>query len=238
MLRINWGKSQLLPTHKLVYLGHTIDTTLMTLTLPEEKVQKILKGCQSTLHKDIVSVRDLSRLIGMMSAATLAVLPAPLHYRELQHLKIRTHSPSRLWYFLDMELKAEVEWWIEMLNRWNGHLILPLTPDLVIETDASLLGWGAATEQMNTGGLWSEEERTHHINLLELASGALPTKTFTKGRKNFHVLLRMDNTTAIAYINRMGGLVQACPPPTLHHDNYGPSCTSVSYSSPHGMQCC
>ena len=27
-------------------------------------------------------------------------------------------------------------------------------------------------------------------------------KTFTKGRKNIHVLL---NTTAIAYINRMGG---------------------------------
>ena len=47
--RINWGKSQLLPTHKLVYLGLTIDTTLMTLTLPEEKVQKTLKGCQFTL---------------------------------------------------------------------------------------------------------------------------------------------------------------------------------------------
>jgi hypothetical protein len=60
-----------------VYLGLTIDTALMTLTLPEEKVQKILKGCQSTLRKDMVSVRDLSRLIGMMSATTLAVLPAP-----------------------------------------------------------------------------------------------------------------------------------------------------------------
>ena len=43
--RINWGKSQLLPTHKLVYLGLTIDTTVMTLTLPEEKVLKILKRC-------------------------------------------------------------------------------------------------------------------------------------------------------------------------------------------------
>ena len=58
---------------------------------------------------------------------------------------------------------------------------------------------------MSTGGLWSKEERTHHINLLELAGRALATKTFTKGRKNIHVLLRMDNTTAIAYINRMGG---------------------------------
>ena len=46
----------------------------------------------------------------------------------------------------------------------------PNSPTHPIERDALLLGWGAATEQMSTGGLWSEEEeRTHHINLQELA---------------------------------------------------------------------
>ena len=55
--------------------------------------------------------------------------------------------------FLNEESKAELEWWIEMLNWWNGRPILPLTPDLVIETDASLVGWGAATGEMSTGGL-------------------------------------------------------------------------------------
>jgi hypothetical protein len=40
----------------------------MTLTLPEEKVQKILKGCQSTLRKDMVSVRDLST--GSLASST------------------------------------------------------------------------------------------------------------------------------------------------------------------------
>ena len=172
----------------------------MTLTLPEEKVQKILKGCQSALRKDRVSVRDWSSLIGMMSATTLAVLPAQLHYRELQILKIRalkTTQSFQTMVLLNEESKAGLEWWIAMLNRWNGRPILRLVPDLVIETDASLLGWGAATEQTSTGGLWSEQERTHHIR----AGGALATK----GRENIHVLLKMDNTTAIAYINRMGG---------------------------------
>ena len=92
-----------------------------------------------------------------------------------------------------------------MLRKWNGRLILPLIPDIVIEMDASLLGWGAATNRMSTGGLWTQQERVHHINLLELAGGALATKTFTKGPKDIYVLLKMDNTTAIAYINRMGG---------------------------------
>ena len=206
--RINWEKSQLSPTHKLLYLGFTIDTTLMTLTLPEGKVQNIIKECQSALCKEVVSVRDLSRLIGMMSATTLAVLPAPLHYRELQEMKIHALKTSQSFdtiVHLNEKSRKELQWWVATLKKWNGRPILPLKPDLIIETDASLLGWGAAVGERSTGGLWAVQERSLHINVLELAGGALATKTFTKDRENIHVLLKMDNTTSIAYINRMGG---------------------------------
>lgn len=64
----------------IAYLGLTIDTTLMILTLLEGKVQKITRECRIVLHKDKVSMRNLSRLIGMMSVTTQAVIPAPLHY--------------------------------------------------------------------------------------------------------------------------------------------------------------
>ena len=77
-------------------------------------------------------------------------------------------------------------------------------PDLVVETDASLLGWGAVSEEVHTGGLWSEKERTQHINCLELMAGALAVRTFAKHKRNIHVRLQMDNKTAIFYINRMG----------------------------------
>ena len=68
--RINWGKSQLTPSQQLTYLGLVTNTTLMSLTLPQVKVQKILKGCHSAPQRDRISVRDLSRLIGMMSATS------------------------------------------------------------------------------------------------------------------------------------------------------------------------
>jgi hypothetical protein len=57
----------------------------------------------------LVLVRDLSR---MMSAT------------ELQDLKIRTLKKTQSFQtmvFLNEESKAELEWWIEMLNRWNGR---------------------------------------------------------------------------------------------------------------------
>ena len=36
--------------------------------------------------------------------------------------------------------------WQESLQSWNGKAVLEPNPDIVIETDASLLGWGAVLE--------------------------------------------------------------------------------------------
>lgn len=44
-----------------------------------------------------------------------------------------------------------------------------------------------------------------HINELELMAVFLGLKCFASDKKNYNILLRVENTTAIAYINRMGG---------------------------------
>ena len=197
--RINWEKSQLVPT-QVIGIHNRCDQDET-----EEKVQQIITDCQSATNRGRVTVRELSKLIGRMSATMLAVLPAPLCYRELQQLKNRAFATSQSYdttVTLSKEAIVELRWWTRMLRDWNGRQILPPTPDLIIETDASLLGWGAASAQGSTGGLWSEEERAYHINALELMGRA---KTFAKGRQNIHIHLRMDNRTAMTYINGMGG---------------------------------
>ena len=67
------------------------------------------------------------------------------------------------------------------------------------------LGGGAVCKEVRTGGLWSQNERLLHINCLELLAGAFAVKCFTKNQICLHVRLRMDNTTAIAYLNKLGG---------------------------------
>ncbi len=79
--------------------------------------------------------------------------------------------------------------------------------DLVIESDASLIGWGAVCNHQQTGGPWSREEQNLHINCLELLAATLALKSFTKGQTGLSVLLKMDNTTAVAYVNNQGGTV-------------------------------
>ena len=54
---------------------------------------------------------------------------------------------------LGAEAKAELKWWMTELERWNGRPLALATPSLEIESDASMLGWGAASQGMTTGGL-------------------------------------------------------------------------------------
>ena len=88
----------------------------------------------------------------------------------------------------------------------NGAPILPATPVLVIESDASNMGWGATNGHEQTGGLWSVEEAVHHINYLELMAVFLALKTFTRDQSQCTVLCKSDNVTAVSYLNHKGGL--------------------------------
>jgi hypothetical protein len=80
------------------------------------------------------------------------------------------------------------------------------TPVLVITTDASLEGWGAHSGGVSTGGRWKDSERTDHINVLELRAILLALQAFANHVGTGFIQLFSDNTTAIAYVNKLGGV--------------------------------
>ena len=207
--RINWEKSALVPTQMIQYLGLKVDSTQMTIALPKDKLRGIVQSCSQASRENSITIRDLARLIGKMTATAMAVLPAPLCYRSLQRLKnqslFATSGDYEAKVLLDQAAREELQWWRYELQQWNGRPLQPPNADLTIETDASLLGWGAVAEGVSTGGQWSEEERQNHINHLELMGAALAVQTFAKDETISHVHLRMDNQTAVCYINHMGG---------------------------------
>ncbi|CAB4020243.1 Transposon Ty3-G Gag-Pol poly, partial [Paramuricea clavata] len=100
------------------------------------------------------------------------------------------------------ETENQIAWWRDHLLAWNGRALFQKPIDLIIETDASRKGWGAYCQGISTGGPWCLEEKRLHINCLELLAGSLAIKTFTKDKVCAHVKLLMDNTAAVAYINK------------------------------------
>ena len=61
---------------------------------------------------------------------------------------------------LNIKSRTELTWWIENLRFYNGRTFSQLNPQVIIQTDASLTGWGAVCYGVQTSGQWSEEERT------------------------------------------------------------------------------
>ena len=216
-LIINNKKSQLEPSQELVFLGLTISTVSMQVFLPKEKVTWIQQEAKQLHSKLEVSVQKLATFVGMTTAATQAIRVAPLFHRHLQALINRVvplassieevkqsyHQLVRM----TVEATQELKWWMQEMQSHNGSPLLRDPPNLVIESDASRLGWGATLkdQELKTGGQWSTSEQEMHINCLELVAASLAIQTFAKEKRNVNILVRTDNVSARAYINHFGG---------------------------------
>ena len=60
------------------------------------------------------------------------------------------------------------------------------------------------------GGYWIVEEQEQSINSLELLVTFLGLQTFTSTKRKVVILLRLNNVTTMAYLNKMGGPHSDC----------------------------
>ena len=64
---------------------------------------------------------------------------------------------------------------------------------------------GAVCFGETTQGLWSASEKLRHIYELELLAVHFALKCFKSHIKGKHVRVKSDNSTAVCYLNAMGG---------------------------------
>ena len=208
---VNSEKSHLSPSQEIEFLGLQVDSQNTLLRLPGEKLRLIRKEAIELLQKERVSARHLSQFIGKLNAASQAILVAPLFYRALQGDLQRALTQGCQNYnrqlALSPQAKEELGWWQTHLTHWNGRTTLRRPIQITIQSDASLAGWGAVCSGVKTGGSWTPQEREMHINCLELLATELAMKSFIKDHRGVSVLLQLDNSTAVAYINNLGGTV-------------------------------
>ena len=205
---INIPKSSLTPKQRLEFLGFVLDTRQMTIALPETKLHGLQKMCKKMVRLDVTSLRELARLLGTMVASHPAILPAPLHYRCLERTKsqaLRKGLPYETEVQVDAGMLDDLRWWQDKLSKHNGRTLQVSQWDVTIESDASMMGWGASCQDTPTGGPWTKEEKANSINYLELLAAFLALQSFASGKRSVRILLRIDNITAIAFLNRMGG---------------------------------
>ncbi|XP_059182347.1 uncharacterized protein LOC131961092 [Centropristis striata] len=204
---INAEKSVLSPAQEIIFLGLSLDSVSFTARLSAERV-RVFRTCLALFRPGkSVRFRLCLRLLGLMASAILVVRLGRLHMREFQ-LWVASCGLDPVRHGARM-----VPGCARSLRHWRVPSFLtrgvPMGSVLsrkVVTTDASLTGWGGIHEGRSVRGVWSVGLQRSHINFLELSAVFLSLKHFLPSLMGHHVLVRTDNTTTVAYINRQGGL--------------------------------
>ena len=159
-----------------------INSTEMTLTLPQEKKGKIMKQCQNLLGKLSASIRKLSQLISRLASTAMAVLPAPSHCRAMQRQQILELQETGLQlknnFFCGSEDRIGLVGTKSSLSQ--GKINNFCISSVIIAFDASLKGWGAFCQDHRTAVSWTLLESKCFINVLELKATKFAILTFTR----------------------------------------------------------
>ena len=205
---VNFKKSVLYPTTKIEHLGFVLDSVNMTISLPEKKVAQIVALSVTFLANGGLSVDQLHSLVGRLESVRPAVELAPLHYRGLQLLLrpfLRSECGKKVFITLSQAARSDLEWW-RSLTVSTSFAPLRRSSSLVqMSADASgLAGWGGHSSRGQfCQGAWIGKELSWHINLKELVAAKRSIEFMMQDGDT--ITMNLDNRTAAAFINRMGG---------------------------------
>ena len=232
---IEMDKSVTTPCQVLDFLGYTVSTAgKPSFSVPAERMSKLMGTLREVQAAGTgwVKVRRVASLAGQLMSMSLALSPARLFTRGLYDVVkpvARGDMPGG-WNAkvrLTADALSEVAFWIGGLPKWNGQLMFRDPGGVVIETtsDASgIHGWGGwvfapqveshvpwevnTVRTFDAQGRWRLLEAQEHINLQELRAQLFTLLALrSKIPRGSRIRPRLDNTTAIAYINNGGGRV-------------------------------
>ena len=208
-------KSVLIPSQSLTFLGFNLNSVSMTVTLTQEKRDQLESLCTEAMIGEDLSIRFVAKVIGKVVSALPGMEFGRLHYRNLERDKIYALSANQGDYDALMQLspaaKEELRWWCD--NVGHGYRrIQHASYSHSFQVDASDSGWGIACttdESLQSHGFWSQEQRSFHINVRELYVVFICLTVFCKEMSDTHIRFEIDNTTAVSYVNGMGGCKSA-----------------------------
>ena len=158
---MNHGKSSLVPSQDMTYLGMQILSVWFIAKPTETRVVNLLNIIEEFLSSPSPPAALWRRLLGHLSSLTLLVKGGMLRMRSLQ-LRLRSE-----WNFRDDYLRIpwdplcqeDLLWWSRATQQREGvDLSLPV-PDLSFYSDASDVGWGAIIGEQQVSGVWTPSQK-------------------------------------------------------------------------------
>nr|WP_300148092.1 reverse transcriptase domain-containing protein [Propionicimonas sp.] len=200
-------KCHLAPSCEQEFLGFTVRTSpAVVYAVPADKRRAIkheirrLLGAPGPVH-----VRRVAHVAGLCLSVSRAIMPAKLLLRNVY----RDIADAPSWnarFRLSCAARADLAWWLEGLEGWNGACPLPLPADVRCATDASELGWGATWAGGEASGPWTDALAQCSNNVRESMAVLNALRVFAPQWAGKTVLFECDNATTVAHLNGFGRL--------------------------------
>ena len=121
-------------------------------------------------------------IFGHLASLERLVPHGRLRMRTLQwHLKAHwspESDPPSLPVTLPREVRRDLSLWMVRDHLVTGVRFGTPAPDLHLYSDASCSGWGSHLFDQHVSGVWSDQEKLLHINLLEMKALFLGLQSF------------------------------------------------------------
>ena len=206
---LNYSKSQLTPTTKIDFLGFTIDTIKFTVSLTDSKLDNLIKSITNAMGRKVITIRELSRIIGKIVATFPSCRQAPLHYRVLERFKIKMLRQHKGKYSKKIVLNAscfqELNWWKEHLDKdMVTRSLHAVEISQHVFTDASLGAFGGCWGDRTIQSKFTEQQAGLSINTKELLAIFYTISAFGEDLAGENVLVHCDNMVAVSCVCKFG----------------------------------
>ena len=109
----------------ITFLGNVIDSVSMTVTLPKEKVDRIKDECLRLQKKNKTSIREVSRVMGILVSSFSAVDYGTLHNRILEkennYALKKSFGNYDVYLNVTNNMKSELKWWLDNIQSKESN---------------------------------------------------------------------------------------------------------------------
>ena len=184
------------PSLQLIWLGFYIDARAMTIAIPVDKLDAVIKDAEKWLHRPRASKKALQQLVGRL----VHICSCVQHGRRFITRILKALSDAH--YFPQVEvtddLIRDIKWFSRYARESNGVNLIPpsVQPVCIMECDSCMTGGGAYSSKKYYAEQYTREFTTRFkaihaleaVNLVEAVATLRPDDC-----QGFEIRINTDN---------------------------------------------
>ena len=187
-----------MPANKVRWLGISIDTNEMSLSIPHDKLENTLTLVDAFAARRSINKKQLQSLIGKLLHIAKCIKPARIFVARL--LSALRDMPT-FYVKVSDDMRADLQWFREFGRAWNSVAVIPpLKPTKSILVDACLTGIGGAEDRRAyRARVAPHGTRVKNIADLEAVNVVVAMHTLLyESDRGGHVVIHCDNSAAVS----------------------------------------